>query len=161
MSLSLVLSKKLLLGGWVLSCLGLTVPLLATTDVDARTITCGRAPKQARIELGSGDGLSEAHVGKQKGGLAAQAIQSVVRGSFASFRTCYEASLRPCPKLDGRVLVHFTIQPKTGRVSKATAESDLGTDELHRCIVGKLKELQFPTFEGPPLKVTYPIMFGG
>lgn len=149
--------KRALLVGWVLG-----APLLAresaartSSAVDARSISCGRAPKVADAQPAGDRSVGE----KPKSGLPPEVIRAVVRKGFASFRSCYEASLRPCPNLQGRVTVDFTIQPKTGRVSTAKATSDLGSDALHRCVAGKFKELEFPTFEGEPLKVVYPIAF--
>ncbi len=100
-------------------------------------------------------GVSE----KSTNGLPPEVIQRIVRQSFPAFRSCYEAALGPCPNLQGVVKVRFTIQPKTGRVSSATADSDIAREDVPKCVAAKFKELQFPTFDGPPLKVTYPISF--
>lgn len=165
------LRRNLLLAAWLLACVAIVSESAAlpgsAAEVDVRSISCGRAPKQpARSALEQAAEWPAvqasspfAAAGKQKAGLPAEVVQKVVRSGFASYRSCYEAALRPCPNLQGRVTVHFTIEPKTGRVSHARAESDLAGEELHRCVAGKFKELQFPSFEGPAMKVVYPISF--
>ena len=172
MSLWPVFSKNVLLVGWLLACVALVRESAARPapepEVDARSVSCGPAPKRSAagmaLEQAEAGPVVEASspstvAGKQQAGLPAEVVQKVVRSGFASYRSCYEAALRPCPNLQGRVTVHFTIEPKTGRVSRARAESDLAGEELHRCVAGKFKELQFPSFEGPALKVVYPISF--
>lgn len=172
MSLWPVFSKNVLLVGWLLACIAIVRESGARPapepEVDARYVSCGPAPKRSAagmaLEQAEAGPVVEASspstvAGKQQAGLPGEVIQKVVRSGFASYRSCYEASLRPCPNLQGRLTVHFTIEPKTGRVSRARAESDLAGEELHRCVAGKFKELQFPSFEGPALKVVYPISF--
>ncbi len=159
----------MILQNWVLAVLvaapldllqtALTLPR-PTPAANRGSVSCGSAPKVVDADVGLKSERDASRVGENpKPGLPAEVVRSVVRGGFASFRSCYEASLRPCPNLQGRVTVNFTIQPKTGRVSSAKADSDLGSGELHRCIEGKFKELQFPSFEGPPLRISYPITF--
>jgi len=99
---------------------------------------------------------------KKKAGneqLPAAVVQAVVRANFGKFRLCYEAALRNCPNLSGRVVVNFTIQPN-GTVSRAdTTGSDIPEVAVSKCVAERFKELVFPTFDGPPIKVTYPVTF--
>jgi hypothetical protein len=91
--------------------------------------------------------------------LPPEVIQRVVRTNFGKFRLCYEAGLRNCPNLSGRVTVNFTIQP-SGTVSRADSKgSDIPDAAVAKCVAARFKELVFPSFEGPPIKVTYPVVF--
>ncbi|NUP06913.1 MAG: AgmX/PglI C-terminal domain-containing protein [Polyangiaceae bacterium] len=91
--------------------------------------------------------------------LSPETIQSVIRESFPKLRLCYENNLRPCPNINGRVTVSFTIEP-TGRVSHAdTKASDLPDQAINDCVAKRFRELQFPPFEGKPIRVVYPVLF--
>ncbi len=91
--------------------------------------------------------------------LPPEVIQRVIRASFGKFRRCYELGLRSCPNLQGRVNVNFTIRPN-GTVSRADGKgSDLADTAVVDCVTREFKQLVFPTFEGPPIRVSYPVLF--
>jgi hypothetical protein len=136
----------------------LLVPI-AVASVSHARIGCG---KRAGIKV---DGRVASVVGAWAGTanrqLAPETIQSVVRASFGKFRICYENGLRDCPNLSGRVAVDFVIQPD-GTVSKARVNekaTDVPDSAIGRCVASKFRELRFPGFDGPPMRVTYPISF--
>ena len=95
---------------------------------------------------------------ERRGRLAPEIIQRVVRRSFRSFRRCYEAGLRPCPNLNGRVSVTFVIG-RDGRVKRASGKADIPDAAVIDCVVKRFRSLVFPAPEGGSVTVIYPILF--
>jgi hypothetical protein len=92
------------------------------------------------------------------GSLPPATIQSVVRGQYASFQTCYQHGLRRNPALRGRVQARFTIR-ESGAVSEVgNAGSNVSDTELVNCILQLFLTLRFPPPEGGRVTVVYPIM---
>lgn len=110
----------------------------------------------ALLSLALGTSSSEAEPDHQ---LPPAVIHRVVRASFGKFRQCYEDALRNCPNLQGRVSVKFVIQPHGGVTNVSTKDSDIPDAAVARCVGNKFKELVFPAFKGPPMRVSYPVMF--
>jgi TonB family protein len=88
-------------------------------------------------------------------------IRTVVRSHVREIRGCYEQGLATDPKLAGRVVVRFTIDPR-GTVSEAAvASSDLPPQAqlVQACIVAAVKNWRFPV---PPqstkAEVLYPFV---
>lgn len=138
---------------------GFLILTVALASVAEARISCG---KRAAIKV---DGRVTSVVGAWTGvpsrQLSAETIQSVVRAGFGKFRRCYENGLRDCPNLNGRVTVDFVIQPN-GTVSRAEAnakETDLSDTSVGRCVALGFRDLRFPGFDGPPMRVRYPVMF--
>jgi hypothetical protein len=136
----------------------LLVPIAIASVSEAR-IGCG---KRAGVKV---DGRVVSAVGAWSGvpsrQLSPETIQSVVRASFGKFRSCYENGLRNCPNLNGRVRVDFVIQPD-GTVSRAILnekDTDLPDTGIGKCVAAKFRDLRFPGFDGPPMRVSYPVSF--
>lgn len=136
----------------------LLVPTLVASVSHAR-IGCG---KRAGVKVDGGVlSVVGAWSGVPNRQLSPETIQSVVRASFGKFRICYENGLRDCPNLKGRVRVDFVIQPD-GTVSRATLnekDTDLPDTAIGKCVAGKFRDLRFPGFDGPPMRVSYPVSF--
>jgi len=95
----------------------------------------------------------------ENGRLAPEVIQSVVRGSFGRFRTCYETALAKNARLQGRVTVSFAIQPDGSVHDAADHGSDLPDPNVVRCVVDGFGRLAFPPPQGGYVTVIYPIQF--
>lgn len=121
-----------------------------------------RATLLVIVLLGVQPPPAQAGTGKLQGaasGLPAEVIQRVIKQNFGQFRRCYEAGLRSCPNLQGRVTVRFTIL-RDGSVKGARVESsDLPDKAVGTCVAHRMGELTFPTFDGKPIQVSYPISF--
>ena len=91
-------------------------------------------------------------------GLPREVIQRIVRMNVGGFRPCYEAGLVRDPKLEGRVVVEFVIDP-TGAVSRAVAaaSTNLADVDVVRCVVRSFFTLAFPQPSGGSIIVQYPI----
>jgi hypothetical protein len=88
-------------------------------------------------------------------------IRTVVRSHVREIRGCYEQGLATDPKLAGRVVVRFTIDPRGMVVEAAVASSDLPPQAqlVQACIVAAVKGWRFPV---PPqstkAEVLYPFV---
>jgi len=82
-------------------------------------------------------------------GLPKDVINAVVQRHRAEIRQCYEAARQRSPRLRGKVVVKFNIQPN-GIVSYAgVKESTTGDPQLSRCIVSRVRSWRFPKPEAP------------
>jgi len=102
----------------------------------------------------------EPQAGGDKGRLAPEIIQRIVRAHFDAFRDCYKAGVRRRNKtLEGMVTVRFVID-RTGAVTDAHDEgSTLPDAEAVQCVVRGFGKLWFPAPDGGPVTVVYPIQF--
>ncbi|XXY45909.1 AgmX/PglI C-terminal domain-containing protein [Sorangium sp. So ce269] len=86
-----------------------------------------------------------------------EVIQRIVRQSFGRFRLCYEAGLRRNARLQGRVAVHFTIDPSGAVANARDGGSDLPDGAVVSCVVRAFHALSFPAPEGGSVDVVYPL----
>jgi hypothetical protein len=93
------------------------------------------------------------------GRLSPEAVQVVVRESFARFRDCYEKALAKTPDLHGRIAVKFVIDRGGAVATAADDRSDLPDPAVVACVVREFGSLQFPRPRGGMLTVFYPIQF--
>ncbi|XYH99440.1 AgmX/PglI C-terminal domain-containing protein [Sorangium sp. So ce1128] len=88
-----------------------------------------------------------------------EVIQRIVRQSFGRFRLCYEEGLRRNARLQGRVAVHFTIDPSGAVANARDGGSDLPDGAVVSCVVRAFHALSFPAPEGGSINVVYPLQF--
>lgn len=93
------------------------------------------------------------------GRLPPEVIQRIVRRNFGRFRACYEAGLKADPKLEGRIAVKFTIDPKGAVKSVADAGSTLPDKSVVQCVIKPFSTFLFPEPEGGSVQVTFPMVF--
>lgn len=93
-------------------------------------------------------------------GLTKEEVGRVIHDHMGEIRYCHESAMVYDPKLQGKALIKFTINP-AGRVSAASiSESNLGNSPLAPCVVSRLKTWQFPRPKGGiDVTVTYPFLF--
>jgi hypothetical protein len=93
------------------------------------------------------------------GRLPPAVIQKVVRGSWESFRQCYDAVLAKKPDYTSRVSLRFVIQ-LDGSVGNADVSPDSAPrdESLEGCLLAAVKQLRFPAPEGGIVTVVYPIV---
>ncbi|MCB9640863.1 MAG: AgmX/PglI C-terminal domain-containing protein [Myxococcales bacterium] len=104
------------------------------------------------------------HVPKKRNtvgrGWGRRAISRVIRENRKFFKVCYERALAKQPKLQGRIVVSFSIQGD-GRVAGAnTKSSTLRHPVVEACILSHFKGLRFPAPPGGRVvRVNYPLLF--
>ncbi len=110
-----------------------------------------RSPRPAQLAAGSGDVV---------GAMDKKSITRVIRSRRNGIKYCYQKELARQPKLQGKVVVAFTIGPN-GRVIKASIpESTLGNKQVGNCIVRQVRRWRFPQPKGGGVvKVKYPFIF--
>ncbi|MBS1961878.1 MAG: TonB family protein [Bdellovibrionales bacterium] len=110
---------------------------------------------------GGGDGISlgtgEAEVEE---GLTKEEVGRVIHAHMKEVRYCYESSMVRASKVDGRVVLDFTINGR-GVVAKAkVSNSSLPDPALGECIQRRLRTWQFPLPKGGVnVDVAYPFIF--
>lgn len=87
-------------------------------------------------------------------------IDAKIKESLNPIKRCYDKELARSPRLAGKVVVHFTIQPD-GSVSQAKIKSStLGNENAESCITSRFLEMAFPAPKGGGIvNVNYPLKF--
>ena len=97
---------------------------------------------------------------KLRGSLDKEIIRRIVRRHLNEVKYCYDQALVKQPKLDGRLVVQFTIAG-TGKVLASVMQSStLSSPAVEMCVVGAIKRWEFPAPNGGGLAiVSYPFQF--
>ena len=96
--------------------------------------------------------------GGDTGGYSADEIDHVVRSKSGLYKACYQKELNHTPGIGGKMVVKFTINGETGRVTAASG-GGLGNAEVESCVVRNVRGLVFPVKAGSTANVTYPFVF--
>lgn len=91
---------------------------------------------------------------------SAEAIQKVIRSHQAHLDDCYKRQLKRHPKLEGRLVLRFTIDG-AGRVRDARAEvtpDDRGLQAVGRCFLKQARTWRFGADAAKDTKVSYPFV---
>jgi len=82
-------------------------------------------------------------------GLSKDLINAVVQRHRAEIRACYDSALQRNPKLSGKVVMSFSIQPNGIVSTVGVKESTIGDNGLEGCIASRIKSWVFPKPEAP------------
>jgi len=95
-----------------------------------------------------------------KGALEREEIERVIKRNLPQIRYCYERELKLNPKLNGKVVSHFTIG-KTGSVIQSNImENTLQGNSVSTCISRRISRWVFPKPRGGGMvRVKYPFLF--
>ncbi len=97
--------------------------------------------------------------GKISGALAGEVIRRTVRRNINGVKYCYEKELKRNPKLQGKIVVLFTIG-RDGRVKKARIQSTtMHNEAVESCILRMIRRWRFPRPEKGSVTVSYPFIF--
>ncbi len=92
-------------------------------------------------------------------GLTNAEIGRVIRQNLGPIRSCYESALSTDARLEGKLVIAFTINGG-GSVSEAHAKNSSGNSALDRCGLAEVKQWTFPKPRGGgEIGVTYPFVF--
>ncbi len=87
------------------------------------------------------------------------ALSRYVKARLRAIQACYERELKRNPKLQGKLLVRFTIGP-SGRTTEVDLEEDtLGSPTVGQCVQALIRTWTFPFQPTSEVPVTYPFVF--
>ena len=89
-------------------------------------------------------------------------IGNVIKRRYTAIKFCYQKELNRDKNLKGTVVVEFSIQlnGKVSNVKVVDKRSSLKKGAVRKCIVDKIKLLEFPErSKGEPQKITFPFRF--
>jgi hypothetical protein len=86
-------------------------------------------------------------------------ITRVVRANFDDIRGCYDNARQKDPKLEGTVVVEFSVEPGKPPKPVGIRGSTLQNKYLDECILAQFKKWDFPEERGAKSQVmlTYPL----
>jgi TonB family protein len=106
-----------------------------------------------RIALGT----AEAEVEE---GLTKEEVGRVIHAHMKEVRYCYESSMVRASRVDGKVILDFTINGKGVIATVKVSNSSLPDAALGECIMRRLRTWQFPNPKGGvKVDVSYPFIF--
>jgi TonB family protein len=91
------------------------------------------------------------------GQLEPREIQRVVRTASGDVKRCYQRELAKNPKLEGKLVLNWTIA-RNGTVSQIKVAESLHAD-VDACIIKVLRALQYPAPLNHVVNVTFPFVF--
>ncbi len=94
--------------------------------------------------------------------LSDEQVSDVIHDHLDVLRGCYEKELGRDPSIRGRLVVAFTIAPSVSVTAVGVSPGATLTDaNVVACTLHAFWEMRFPEFTGPPVNVTFPLVFGG
>lgn len=132
--------------------LALLVERLSGYDL-SRGATRARGSNRRDINISAGTPMTY-------GSMSKEGILRVIRQHIAQIRYCYEKELVRTPGLFGKVDSRFTISA-SGWVERAeVSHSTIGSGEVERCIISKIRTWRFPKPKGGGIVIVkYPFIF--
>jgi hypothetical protein len=109
------------------------------------TTTPGHMPE--KIKMGEEETLSSSY------------IESVLSLRATEFRHCQQNSLRDGQPAEGSLLLSLTIQPNGKVQSVKLLQNSTKSNPLADCAKSVVERVQFHTFSGLPITLTYPLDF--
>ncbi len=88
------------------------------------------------------------------GALTREVVHRLMRRNLLAFRQCYARRLTGAPHLAGTIDLRFTIAADGSAASVQATGVD---DDVSSCVQTRVHQTQFPTAEGGPTTVTFPL----
>lgn len=86
-------------------------------------------------------------------------IEEIVGLQKQNFQRCQANAIREMGKVQGQVLIGFTIQPR-GKIEEAKIlQTSIENKQLMDCLVSVFKNCRFQEFTGSPIVRSYPLSF--
>jgi len=87
-------------------------------------------------------------------------IRAVIRQAMPEIKNCYDRELPNNPKLEGKIVISFTVGDLGKVIDSKIKNSTLKNQNVHQCVVAQITKQTFPQ---PPAKTTvvvdYPFVF--
>jgi len=77
-------------------------------------------------------------------GLSDRSVQDLIKKYLPEFNRCYQNALKKQPRIKGNVVFKITIDGAGGVLNVQLDKDDVNDKTFERCMLKKLKELQFP-----------------
>ena len=87
-----------------------------------------------------------------------EAIRYAIRKQRDALNGCYRKGLEKNPRLQGKVVVAFTIKARGIVKDASIVQSTLNNRSVETCIVGEINKLHFPRHSGD-VTIRYPFRF--
>jgi hypothetical protein len=90
-------------------------------------------------------------------------VASIVSANRAAFESCIAEATRRDPGLDlgGRqAVLMLTVTPSGTVASPTIDDAELDKTDLGACLKSAARLMEFPAFEGSPMKVEIPLSLG-
>ncbi len=85
-------------------------------------------------------------------------IKRIVQRQQARVRACYERALKSEQRLEGKLMMAWSVKPDGSVEDVAVAEDTLGSDKVARCVTGAVAQFKFPR-SPDSVEVEYPMVF--
>ncbi len=93
-------------------------------------------------------------------GLLAEEVGAVIHKHLDEVRYCHDAAMVYQPNINGKLIVHFSVNAAGGVKNPSIASSTLNNDKLAQCIIGRLSKWKFPKPKGGgEVSIDYPFIF--
>jgi tetratricopeptide (TPR) repeat protein len=87
-------------------------------------------------------------------------IRIIVKHRVDAYERCYADGLARDPRLEGRVVARFVVQPDGAPANVTDDGSTLPDKQVVACVLAEIAALRFPPRDGgAPQKVTHPLTF--
>jgi TonB family protein len=94
------------------------------------------------------------------GKLDKELIQKIIRRHMPEIKWCYQQGLQKNSKLEGKVVVNFTISSVGKVIQTGIKQSTMHNDEVEQCVLNKISRWKFPEPKGGGIVgVNYPFIF--
>lgn len=118
------------------------------------------AGRGGEFKFGYEIGGADAPLELVEGGLDKESIRRALAAYRKEIRTCYERALIIKPRISGRVVYNWNINPAGAVTSISLKQSDTGLPKLDSCVLQVIQGIKFPAApNGQPTRVIYPFEF--
>lgn len=94
-----------------------------------------------------------------RGALSKEQIKAVVGAHRSEIKACYDAALKENDKLEGKVVIWWTVAGDGKVVDAKVKESSLSTPAVESCMVEKIRAWVFPEPKGGgSVEINYPFV---
>jgi len=86
-------------------------------------------------------------------------VAKYVASQLPKVTACYESSLKITPTLEGKVVIHWTIDADGAARTVAVVSNSMPPSSVPECLQALIEAWQFPKPAGGSVEVTFPFDF--
>lgn len=91
--------------------------------------------------------------------LTNQQITKVIQSDYVRLRACLANNIRQAGVSEGKATMHLNILPTGETKDIYLKDTDFKNRSMNECLLTFFKRLEFPSFEGKPIEINYPVIF--